>query len=347
MPLARWIGCGKRPRPAGEISLEPWRISEDDFPAGGTRGEQIRFLLRYAILAPSSHNSQPWRFSVSDRHVDVFMDKDRWLTVADADRRELRLSIGCALENLLIAAEHFGLKHDVAYFPEPGDDDLAATVRFDSDGSPSSVRPPVLFEMIAARRTSHMQHDGRSISEDVQKRLRECCVEEGIYLYLTSAVATKRRIDELIMRADLIQFADPAFRRELAYWIGEGVFGTSRLMSKLLKMAVARVNLGRSQSRRDSALVMSSPVFGIFGSSGDDRTTQIRMGQVFERMCLLAASMDLWTQPMSQIVELPELRDEVAQIIPERNIMPEHPFRLGYAAPPLPTPRRPLEQVIE
>jgi len=347
MPLARWIGCGKRPRPAGEIGLEPWQISEDDFPAGGTRGEQLRFLLQYAILAPSSHNSQPWRFSVSDSHIDVFMDTDRWLTVADADRRELRLSIGCALENLLIAAEHFGLKHDTAYFPESGAEDLAATVRFDSDGSPSAARPPVLFEMIAARRTSHMQHDDRSISESVQKRLRECCVEEGIYLYLTSAVATKRRIDELIVRADLIQFADPAFRRELAYWIGEGVFGTSRLMSRLLKLAVARINIGRSQSQRDSALVMSSPVFGIFGSSGDDRATQIKMGQVFERMCLLAASLNLWTQPMSQIVELPELRDEVAQIIPERNIVPEHPFRLGYAAPPVPTPRRPLEQVIE
>ena len=49
---------------------------------------------------------------------------------------------------------------------------------------------------------------------------------------------------------------------------------------------------------------------------------------------------------MSQIVELPELRDEVARIIPERAIAPEHPFRLGYAIPPVPTPRRPLEQVI-
>ncbi len=346
MPLARWIGCGNRPRAADDAGLEPWRVSQDDFPARGTRSEQLRFLLRYAILAPSSHNTQPWRFSVSNSHIDVFTDGDRWLKVADADGRELRLSIGCALENLLIAAEHFGLKHQVTYLPDAGSEELVATVRIDSDGSPSPLRPPVLFDMLAVRRTSHLEHDGRSISDNVQERLRECCVEEGIHLYLTSAVATKRRIDELIVRADLIQFADPAFRKELAYWIGEGVFGTSRLMSKLLKMTVARINMGRSQSQRDSALVMSSPVFGIFGSSGDDWTTQIKMGQVFERMCLLAASMNLWTQPMSQIVELPELRDEVARIIPERDIVPEHPFRLGYAAPPAPTPRRPLEQVV-
>jgi len=326
--------------------MEPWRVCEDDFPASGTRDEQLRFLLRYAILAPSSHNSQPWQFSVSNSHIDVFMDVDRSLKVADADGRELRLSVGCALENLLIAAEHFGLKHQVTYFPEAGAEDLAVTVRIESGGSPSPFRPPALFDMLAVRRTSHLEHDGRSISEKAQKQLRNCCVEEGIYLYLTSAVATKRRIDELIQHADLVQFADPAFRKELAYWIGEGVFGTSRLMSKLLKFIVARINMGRSQAQRDSALVMSSPVFGIFGSSGDDRVTQIKIGQVYERMCLLAASMNLWTQPMSQIVELPDLRDEVARIIPERNIVPEHPFRLGFATSPAPTPRRPLEQVI-
>lgn len=346
MPLARWMGCGNRPRAADAAGMEPWQVREDEFPASGTRDEQLRFLLRYAILAPSSHNSQPWRFSVSNSHIDVFMDKDRSLKVADADGRELRLSVGCALENLLIAAEHFGLKHQVTYFPEAGAEDLAAKVHIESDGSRSSFRPPALFDMLAIRRTSHFEHEGRSISENVQERLRGCCVEEGIYLYLTSAVATRRRIDDLIQRADLLQFADPAFRKELAYWIGEGVFGTSRLMSKLLKLTVARINMGRSQAQRDSALVMSSPVFGIFGSSGDDWTTQIKMGQVFERMCLLAASMNLWTQPMSQIVELPELRDEVARIIPERDVVPEHPFRLGYAAPPAPTPRRPLEHMM-
>jgi len=346
MPLARWIGCGKRPRAGDDAGLRPWRVDEDDFPARGTRSEQLHFLLRYAILAPSSHNTQPWRFSVDNRHIDVFTDVGRQLKVADTDGRELRLSIGCAIENVLVAAEHFGLKHQVTYFPEAGAEDLVATVRIDTDGSPSPFRPPVLFDMLAVRRTSHLEHDGRSISESVQKRLRECCVEDGIYLYLTSAVATKRRIDELIGRADLIQFADPAFRKELAYWIGEGVFGTSPLMSKLLKLTVSRINMGRSQSQRDSALVMSSPVFGIFGSSGDDWTTQVKMGQVFERMCLLAASMNLWTQPMSQIVELPELRDTLTGVIPERGIVPEHPFRLGYAAPPVPTPRRPLEQVM-
>jgi hypothetical protein len=91
---------------------------------------------------------------------------------------------------------------------------------------------------------------------------------------------------------------------------------------------------------------MSSPVFGIFGASEDDRTIQIKIGQVFERMSLLGASMGIWNQPMSQIVEIPELRDEVAQLIPERDLVPEHPFRLGYAAPQVHTPRRALDDVM-
>ncbi|MBU4293649.1 MAG: hypothetical protein KJ770_06330 [Actinobacteria bacterium] len=91
--------------------LTPWQINERDFPREGSPIEKLKFLLRYAILAPSSHNSQPWKFHIRDREIDIFTDKDRWLKVADAGQRELYISVGCALENLLIAVEHFGYAH--------------------------------------------------------------------------------------------------------------------------------------------------------------------------------------------------------------------------------------------
>jgi len=346
MPLAR-RGLRKRKKRREErFDKNPWQINADDFPASGTSTEQCRFLIRYAILAPSSHNSQPWRFSADDGHVDILIDADRWLKVADDDQRELHISLGCALENLLIAAEHFGFANEVTYFPDGDGKDLVASIHLETGGTATSLRPPVLFEMIATRHTNHTVYDSRTISGRDLDRLRECCVEDGISLYLTSAVATRRKIDELIVRGDLIQFSDPAFRKELGYWIGEGVFGTPPLMSKLVKWTTTYVNIGRSQSQRDSELVMSSPVFGIFGAKEDDRTIQIKIGQVFERMSLLGASMEIWNQPMSQIVEIPELREEVADLIPERDVVPEHPFRLGYAVPQVHTPRRPLDDVV-
>ena len=95
-----------------------WRVSETEFPAAAALPERLRFLVRYAILAPSSHNTEPWLFRVPDDRIDVRLDFSRWLKVADDDQRELHISVGCALENLLVAAEHFGLAHTAVLLPD-------------------------------------------------------------------------------------------------------------------------------------------------------------------------------------------------------------------------------------
>ena len=79
--------------------VTPYQINERNFPIKGTSIEKLKFLLRYAILAPSSHNTQPWKFSISEDKIKVFADKNRWLKVADPDQRELYISTGCAIEN--------------------------------------------------------------------------------------------------------------------------------------------------------------------------------------------------------------------------------------------------------
>lgn len=87
--------------------ITPWQMNERDFPLEGNSAEKLQFLLQYTILAPSSHNTQHWKFSVSEDEIHVFVDRTRWLKVADRDQRELQISVGCALENLLITTEHF------------------------------------------------------------------------------------------------------------------------------------------------------------------------------------------------------------------------------------------------
>ncbi len=144
-----------------------------------------------------------------------------------------------------------------------------------------------------------------------------------------------------------IEFADPAFREELAYWIGQGVFGTGWLMSKIGSLAVSYIDMGKSQAKKDSEVLMSSPILGLISSEQDDHQSQLRVGQVFQRLSLLAASHGIWCQPMSQIVQVPELKVEVASLIPEPGLVPQHPFRMGYApAEKLHTPRRPVEEVL-
>src|SRR5574341_1857496 len=93
--------------------VTPWQIDEQDFPVKRSPTEKLKFLLRYAILASSVYNTQPWKFAAGKDEIRLFADSSRWMRVSDPDQRELLISTGCALENLLIAAEHFGHSHKV------------------------------------------------------------------------------------------------------------------------------------------------------------------------------------------------------------------------------------------
>lgn len=327
--------------------VTPWQINERDFTREGVSAENLKFLLRYAILAPSSHNTQPWKFSVGEDEIQVLVDRTRWLKVADPDQRELYITVGGALENLLIAAEHFGYGPQVAYLPEPANEELAATVKFMPHGEPSPFREPALFDAISSRHTNRKIYEERPIPQSDLQHLQNYCVEEGIWLHMTDDLEIKRKVDELIIRGDATQFSDPAFCEELGYWLGQGVFGASWLIAKMEQLAVTYMNIGKGQSKKDSEVLMSASVLAALSSKVNDRKSQVNVGQVFERVCLAATMLGIRVHPMSQILEISELKTEVAKLIPELDVFPQHTFRLGYAEPEKEhTPRRQLEEVL-
>ncbi len=96
-------------------NYKAWDINYKDFPENNSIEEQLKFLIGFAVLAPSSHNSQPWKFEVCENKVSLSANMDRSLAVGDAKNRFLYLSLGCALENLLIAAEYFGFEYKIIY----------------------------------------------------------------------------------------------------------------------------------------------------------------------------------------------------------------------------------------
>ncbi|MBA3874573.1 MAG: nitroreductase, partial [Anaerolineae bacterium] len=130
-----------------------WNVEEYHFPRHGTLSEKLTFLLNYTILAPSLHNTQPWKFTVHDNEIRVLADRTRQLQVADPDARELYISLGCALENLLTAATFFGLRNNVGYFPTPNDELWVATVTLKDVGTTASLADQERFHAITLRHT--------------------------------------------------------------------------------------------------------------------------------------------------------------------------------------------------
>ncbi len=325
-----------------------WQILENDFPHDAAMPDKLKFLIACATLAPSSHNTQPWKFKIAgDDRIEISADESRWLKIADADMREMFISIGCALENLLIAAARFGFEAEPEYFPQAGNETQVARVTLSEAEIVDKESRANLFEFIPVRSTFHGNFSEKEISPEVLLEIEKCCDESGLNLYLTSDEKTRGQIEDLIVRSDAKQFADPAFREELSYWIGQGVFGNSWLMAQIGSLAVAYLDLGSSTAKSDRKVLRSAPVLGLITSAENNRISQVKTGQVFERIYLTARKFGLGVRPMSQIVQIPEHKEELRKMIPQTEQFPQQPFLLGFAEFSETHPqRRPIEEVI-
>ena len=92
-------------------TLQPWTLPET-IPAGWH--ESVAALVGAAILAPSHWNSQPWRFEWDAGALRLVLDPSRMLPGCDPDQRFAHMSLGAALENLLVAARAWGLQPTAA-----------------------------------------------------------------------------------------------------------------------------------------------------------------------------------------------------------------------------------------
>jgi hypothetical protein len=331
-------------------SIRPWRVDARDFPHTASAEERAAFLVRYAILAPSSHNTQPWRFDVGPGRIDLYADFSRWLRRADADQRELFLSLGCALENLLIAADRFGLEPDVQYRPNEENAALAATIWLTEGKQRRDERAPPrsagLFHALSSRATNREAYDARPVPEAMRASLQSIAREPGVHVHLTDDPHIRRGFDELTVRADEIQFADPAWRRELARWLGRGVFGHGRWQARASGVAVAHLDLARPVAKRDRELLHSAALLGVVGVDRVSRASRLRAGQAFERLFLAATWAGLALQPMNQVLQVDETRDEFERLLPVGWGTPQMTFRLGFGERREHTPRRPVRSVL-
>jgi len=91
--------------------------------------EQWRAVVAAAGAAPSTHNTQPWRFVVEPDAIHLHLDPSRALPVIDPTGREARISCGAALLNLRLALRALDLEPVVTLLPQRRHATLLATAR--------------------------------------------------------------------------------------------------------------------------------------------------------------------------------------------------------------------------
>jgi hypothetical protein len=335
--------------------LDPWTDAIDAFPLGGSTRQKAVAALRFAILAPSSHNTQPWLFRVGEEAVDLLLDRSRGLPVADPEDRELTLSCGAALYHLRLALTAFGVGHAVQLVPDPEDPDLAARLSLRGDVQPTEIDQE-LFRQIPLRRTNRFPFDPTPLPSTLVHELGHAAEAEGAWVAIVEDEEDKGWLADLIAAADRRQLADKRFRRELAAWtrpnashLRDGIpgygLGLGTVASLGAPLVIRTFDMGHGRAARDRDLALGSPALAVLGTSDDTPVELLRGGAALARLLLLARASGVFASYLNQPVEVEDLRPEVERLV-QATGRAQLILRLGKGRPVPPTPRRRVEEVV-
>ncbi len=333
-----------------------WSIDKHQLDPNAGIEEKLRFALRYAVLAPSNHNTQPWHFIVDGDCVTLCADRMRALPVVDPFDRELIISCGAALFNLRVALSRFGLAYAITLFPSPADVDVLAHLRILRDSHCDASLPP-LFDAMPRRVTTRETFVDEPIPVELQLRLEEAGAAEGADIVCAGNALIRERLATLIAEADQAQFKDPRFRRELASWIHpkrsqDGMPALSSGMRVLLDLAVPLVgsvirtfDLGGGMAAAHHTLAAGSPLLLCIATRADDAAAWLAAGQALERVLLTAADEGITASYLNQPIEVAPLRDTLRAALDLVGV-PQLLLRIGRGRQAPHSPRRPLAEVV-
>jgi nitroreductase len=318
----------------------------------------LRNAVAAAVMAPSSHNTQPWRFKISGHSLELYADARRQLAVIDRDCRQLVESCGCALMNARVAIRAMGFEDEVTIMLVDRDLPLhLASVRVGNARSPDD-EDRRLMSAIGRRGTNRRTFLARPVAATFTDKLATVAQHEGASLVRLDP-DQKAALAALVEVADFQQFANPKFRDELRSWLAppgslrrdgipfeEKEYGSSR------RFAFARTMrspmLGDLFATLEESLVRGSPAVVVLGTSTDDPAAWLQCGQALEAVLLHATAHGYSASFLNQVLEIPDLRDRVAELVPGVG-HPQMILRIGVPAEPIErlSPRRDVAEVLE
>lgn len=315
---------------------------------GPTRGELLSAVAA-AILAPSVHNTQPWRFRLGNGGIEVYADPGRQLMAGDPTGRSVRVSCGAAIFNLRLAFAHLGYVAEVDILPAGRPTDLLARLA-PGRQRPATPEESALYEAIPRRHSNRHPFLDTAVPLDARTHLTAAAQAEGGWLDLIIGPAAVDMVAELVRAADRILLADRAYRDELTAWTradATAVDGVPRSSGgpapEPHDLLVGRDFGGppRAPGRDFEA----DPLIGVLGGMADSPRDDLIAGQALQRVLLTATRAGLVSSLMSQPIDVPQVREQL-RIGLRRRGTPQLLVRLGYGVPASPSPRRPVADVL-
>ncbi|MED4400382.1 hypothetical protein ABET41_18925 [Metabacillus fastidiosus] len=348
-------------------AYEPWSTEAASEAAGPL------LLVHYAILASNPHNTQPWLFKITDSYIDLFADEERNLGTIDPLRREMFIGIGCALENLTLAAQANGYIPRIDYFPSNQDNTYVA--RFHLDRGEKKISS--LFEIIKKRHTHRGAYDtAKVISPNLLTELQKLSLDEkNVNIKWFTSNSEKQAVGEAILSATKAITEDEEMSTDSHKWFrnswdeiqekkdgltldAQGASSWIRAMGKILP------TLSRKQSDNfwlkstKEIYIKTAAAYGLLSvQNAEDRQQRVRLGRVWQRLHLHGTSKGLAMHPLNQINEMADretqlnskrhFRNKLKELVGHSDWNGLFIFRLGYPLEEVHiSPRREIKNIL-
>lgn len=332
---------------------DPRTVRAWTYPAEGSIPQQLAFLLNYAVLAPSGHNTQPWLFRIAGGEIELYVDRSRAVPELDPGDRELIMSCGAALFHLCVAMRHFGTEPVVRLFPDLDDPDLLAFIRLGEPLRPS-LSDERLFEAIRRRRTHRAAFLNRAVPAMELEALTAAVAAEGARLHVVTDEGRKVHLAQLIEAGDQALRTDAGYRRTLARWIRpngspkrDGIPGYARGATDVRSYVdpwLIRLSPENAAQAHGLPRAEAAPALLVLSTERDTNPSLLAAGQALDRLLLTATAFGLDASFLNQPLKVEALRPHVADLI--GGAWPQAVLRLGYGTPGPTTPRRTVDEVI-
>ena len=332
----------------GSFAAQPG--GQRDEPAGNVPLQLVQDLVAAAVLAPSMHNTQPWRFRFEPgrQTIELHADPARMLRFGDPDGRAVHIACGAALLNLRLAAVVAGREPLVQLIPAVTQRLLLATVRL---AGPAQPQPDEieLHAAIPERRTNRSPFSGRPVPAGILAELAEAATREGAMLHFPDHEEAVRLLG-LTRDAERQLLANPGYRAELARWAGgardrDGIPDAALAPHDPTGAAPVREFLAAQPGSAHYAWFEERPQLAVLATPSGSRPDWLRAGQALQRVLLTATLRGIAASPLTQPLDTPDawlVRDPRSGFD-----YPQMILRLGYGLPVPHTPRRPVSEVLE
>jgi hypothetical protein len=309
-----------------------------------------RELVRFATLAANSHNTQPWIFSAHDNEIVIRPDVARRCPAVDPDDHHLFVSLGCAAENLALAAATLGWR---ANQTAEGDRIVIAL-----DQAPPAAS--ALAAAIPVRQCTRAAFDGRPVAPEMLRQLEDACREPHVSAILLTERAAIAKVTDYVLEGNSAQMRDKAFMSELVSWMRfneadavasmDGLFsrasGSPSLPAWVARPLLKLVFTEQGENRKYRDELDSSAGVLVLAADRSDISQWIAVGRACQRFGLQATALGLKYSFVNQPVEVPTLRSQFAASLGLGERRPDIVIRFG-EGPDLPKSlRRSPEQVM-